>query len=137
MSGIPGTDCLRCHRKLPLWRVWFLAFTARGLYLMGTTGVICPRCGERMAIVQGPAVITSIVIPVAAVVLGTWGLVKLSDQIALTEPQRLVWLFTGLAGVVVLHFLILFRLLRLRPLVEGEPVHFPLNPAEDVVSRDA
>jgi len=128
MPILDEPQCPQCSSTLPLRLLWRVAPTGRdGLVLTGKVGIVCPRCGAKLRILQ-----TRIRIWILAVYAVFGGCIYYIGW--MTREAHLILdenvLFVGaLAGVGVAQFL-LWRytpqLAQLRLLGNDERVQFPL-----------
>ena len=121
--------CPTCRTVLPIAAAWKLAPKARGLFLLHKTGVACPGCGARFALVTGRTVLAS-----AAILLGAggvlgWNYKSLQAQwlAPLPQWQQMGAILTLLAPFIIFQVWLAPQLLRVRQLESNEVAEFPLE----------
>ena len=120
--------CPRCHSHLPIEEVWSRC-AYRGLRLLEPTGVRCPGCGTQLMILQARAVIASVVLLVVPPLALVAALLMIHTifRWKLSEPEFLLLVLLVVPAGMFLQSRYVPRFCRVRPVVPGELVSFPLD----------
>jgi hypothetical protein len=139
--------CPRCQGELPIVRLYSEGLTWAGLVLIGdesiwggiltagNTGIVCPRCGMRLLVLQSRALwggwlllLLGVVFPVALI-----GTVAGPFHVDKNSPWAIALMLVAVAlGYFWISFLCRYaqRFVQLRPLESGEHAAFPLSKHE-------
>jgi hypothetical protein len=129
MKLLPNPKCPLCGAALPIVEVWRRASTGRGMRLRAHTGIWCPDCGGRLAILQGWAVLVgaiSLMFGVACEVTlliqieeRTWHKLSTVEVLALIAPILVLLLWWQIRVVP--------RFCRVRIAPNSEALNFPMS----------
>lgn len=115
-------------------KVWWKANTARGMWLRDTTGVECPGCGTKWVLLQTRSVVAGLLIffgGIGCIVLGSeYAKMQLGRDLSETEVMFLV--VPTLILAVIAQARIAPQFSRVRGLIEGDVVRFPLSKKPDL-----
>jgi len=128
MPLLEEPHCPQCLSTLPLSPLWRTAQKDRSGLLRGQVGIVCPRCGAKLRIIQTRANLAGWV-GVGAFLGGAYYVESLMQQVRLEPAQKATLVFVV---AVVLVAQLMPRLLgphlaQLRLTGSGEDVTFPLE----------
>jgi hypothetical protein len=129
MKLLPNPKCPLCGAALPIVEVWRRASTGRGMQLRAHTGIWCPACGGRLAVLQGRAVLVGTIGLIFGAACGatlliqieerTWHKLSAVEELALLAPILVLFLWWHSRAVP--------RFCRFRIAPNSEVLNFPIS----------